>query len=228
MKPILYSSVNCPHSLKVAFFLAEKGVDLQRIEVSLAEHEQKTPAYLAINPDGTVPAFEDENGVIGDSLAIMRYIDAQVPGQRLFPVDGDRLAAALRWIERADTVFWDVSHHLYWQLVEPPEDGTDWQEVERLKEKGDRLLQELETILRHQPYICGAFSVVDVVLLPWVYGYQRFDLPEQGRYPTVEKWRDLLSNRRTFRENHHQVGVPLAEFLATDLRDSIHLGRENL
>lgn len=134
--PILYSDYNCPHSLKVAFFLSEKGVEFQRVEVDLSADEQKSDAYLAKNPAGTVPAYEDENGVIGDSLAIMRYIDTRISSSELFPDDPDTLAGVLAWIERGDTDFWDVSHHLYWQLVEPPADGTNWSEVERLKAKG--------------------------------------------------------------------------------------------
>jgi glutathione S-transferase len=194
--------------------------------VSLAHREQKTPAYLAINPGGTVPAFEDENGVIGDSLAIMRYIDARPSGQRLFPSDDGGMAAALRWIERADTEFWDVSHHLYWQLIEPPPEGTNWKEVRRLKDQGEHLVQELERILSDRPYIFGEFSVVDVVLLPWIYGYKRFDLPECGRYPHVERWRDALSARRTFADNYNQAGIPLAEFLAGSAWQHSSRGRE--
>lgn len=226
MTSILYSSVNCPHSLKAAFFLSEKAVPFRRIEVDLGEREQKTESYLSKNPRGTVPAYEDANGVIGDSLEIMRYIDANSPAPSLFPDDPDTLAEALRWVARADVDFWDVSHHLYWQLIEPPTDGTDLEEVARLKSKGVRLLQELEDILRHQPYVCGEFSVADVVLLPWVYGYQRFDLPEKGQFPSVENWRDTLSARRTFQENYKQMGIPFQEFLATQAEGTIGADRE--
>jgi len=214
MKPILYSSINCPHSSKTAIFLAEKGIKFQRVEVSLAKKIQKTPEYLSINPRGTVPAFEDEHGAIGDSLEIMRYIDEQAGEQPLFPSDPDMLQVALQWIERSNTEFWDVSHHLYWQIIQPPQEGADWEEVARLKAKGISLLQELDLILRDQAYVCGEFSVVDIVLIPWVYGYQRFDLPEAGQFPHLEKWRDGLAERSTFRENHNQEGLPLQDFLA--------------
>jgi glutathione S-transferase len=215
MKPILYSSINCPHSAKTAFFLAEKGIAFQRVEVSLAQNIQKTPAYLAINPKGTVPAFEDENGILVDSLDIMQYVDEQRDTQRLFPADPEELQTTVEWIDRASTDFWDVSHHLYWQTIEPPAEGTDWDEVKRLKAKGISLLQELENILSEQPYICGEFSVVDIVVLPWVYGYQRFDLPEPNQFPHVEAWRDKLADRRTFQDNRNQEGVSFQTFLET-------------
>lgn len=220
MAPILYSSFNCPHSLKAAFFLSEKGIAFQRVEVDLSTGEQKTPAYLAINPRGTVPAFDDGRVVIGDSLEIMRFVDGQSAGTALFPQEAETLQRVLRWIHRADTDFWDVSHHLYWQLIEPPASGTDWQEVARLKNKGVSLLQELEAILDHQPYVCGQFSAADIALLPWVYGYQRFNLPEPGQFPALERWRDELSQRETFAANYRQKGIALQHFLADQPRTS--------
>ncbi|MEQ8674845.1 MAG: glutathione S-transferase family protein [Aggregatilineales bacterium] len=226
MTPVLYSNYNCPHSLKAAFFLSEKGIDFQRVEVNLSTREQKTEPYLAKNPNGTVPAYEDENGVIGDSLAIMQYIDANTDAPHFFPQDQDKLAEALVWVERADNDFWDVSHHLYWQLIEPPADGTDWDEVRRLKAKGIALLQELETLLTDQPYVLGEFSVVDVALLPWVYGYQRFDLPEAGQFPHVVAWRDALSSRQTFLDNHNKTGVLFEEFLASRKDTVPHFAKE--
>lgn len=213
MKPILYSSFNCPHSLKAAFFLSEKNVAFQRVEVDLSAKEQKKPTYLAINPRGTVPAFEDAQRVIGDSLEIMRYIDNIGDGSPLIPDDALTCEVALHWVERGDTDFWDVSHHLYWQLIEPPAEGTDWDEVARLKAKGIALLLELEIILSTQAYICGEFSIADIALLPWIYGYQRFDLPENGQFPALERWRDELSQRKTFMSNYRQRGMPLQAFL---------------
>lgn len=219
MIPILYSYYNCPHSLKTAFFLNEKGVDFERVEVDLSSQQQKTSAYLAINPKGTVPAFEDADGTFGDSLDIMKHADLHsVP--RLIPEAPQQLDEALNWIERANTEFWYVSHHLYWQLLEPPVDGTDWDEVRLLKAQGVSLLQELNDRLQYDDYVCGEFSIVDVVLLPWVYGYQRFDLAENGQFPHMERWRDELSQHTSFTANYRQQGIPLEDFLATRQHNS--------
>jgi glutathione S-transferase len=213
MLPILYSSYNCPHSLKVAFFLSEKGIEFRRIEVDLSTREQKTKDYLAINHHGTVPAYEDENGVIGDSLEIMRYADLQAKSTQLFPDNPNQFADILKWVERGNTDFWDVSHHLYWQLIQPPHEGTDWETVKLLKDKGLRLLQELEDILKVQPYIIGTLSAADNALLPWVYGYKRFDLLQPGHFPAVESWLAELSQRQTFTANYRVKGLALKSFL---------------
>jgi len=209
MISILYSHYNCPHSLKTAFFLSVKGVPFERVEVDLAAKQQKTPAYLAKNPNGTTPAYEHDGGVIGDSLDIMRHIDEQTDSPKLFPADPEQYAEVLTWIKRADEDFWDVSHHLYWQLLAPPQEGTDWDEVKRLKAKGQGLLSELEAILSVQPYIVGDLTAADIVVAPWVYGYKRFDLPKIPEdFPHVMAWLDTMTNQPAFTDNHRVKGVP--------------------
>jgi len=209
MTSILYSHYNCPHSLKTAFFLSIKGVSFERVEIDLSTKQQKTPAYLAKNANGTTPAYEHDGGVLGDSLEIMRYIDEHTDTPKLFPTDPQKFAEVLAWIKRANEDFWDVSHHLYWQLLDPPQEGTDWDEVKRLKNKGIQLLSELESILSTQPYIIGDLSTADIVIAPWVYGYKRFDLPENPEdFPHVRAWLDKLTNQPAFTDNYQVKGVP--------------------
>ena len=216
MQAILYSYINCPHSLKTSFFLSEKSVAFTRVEVNMAQREHKTPAYLEINPLATVPAYEDEQGRIGDSLEIMRHVDASGSGPRLFPDDPAALQTVLNWVHRADVDFWDVSHHLYWQLIEEPPAGPNWQEVERLRTKGIGLLAELESILSQQDFVCGpTLSAADIALMPWVYGFKRFELLKINEFPHVLAWRDALAQRESFQQNYKQAGLPMQDFLAT-------------
>ena len=141
---ILYSSIRSPHCLKAAMVLSEKGVPFQRVEVDLRTREQKSAAYLAINPLGQVPAYQDDQGIHYDSLEIMRHLDERYPEPRLFPLDPTLLQEVLSWIEFAGGRMRDVSHELYWQLLEPPAEGTDEQVVTQLKEEGTELLAQVE------------------------------------------------------------------------------------
>lgn len=209
MTSILYSNYNCPHSLKTSFFLSLKGIAFERVEVDLSAKQQRTPEYLTLNPNGTVPAYQHGETVIGDSLEIMEFIDTQGDNLQLIPSDPAQHAEALSWIERANDDFYDVSHHLYWQLIQPPADGTDWDEVKRLKTKGIGLLTELEAILSTQPYILGELTIADIVVVPWVYGYQRFDLPANNDdFPHMVAWRDKLTDQPAFTENYRVKGTP--------------------
>lgn len=205
--PILYSSVHSPHCLKIAMFLHEKGIAFDRVEIDLRGKEQKTPAYLRINPMGMVPVYVDDYGVHIDSLLIMHYLEWRYPEPALFPIHDEDFVAALEWIERSSNDFRNVSHHLYWQLIEPPAAGTDTLYVAKLMAHGFELLTRLESQLVGKEMVLGTFGVVDVALIPWVQGYLRFDgLLDGDRFPNVMKWVQRVSERDSFRVNYQQVG----------------------
>lgn len=208
--PVLYSSVRSPHCFKVSMFLHERGVTFDRVEIDLPAKQQRTPTYLAINPLGQVPVYRDEQGVHIDSLVIMRYVDERQPGPTLFPVDPAELEDTLAWIELSSTAMRDVSHHLYWLVVEPPEGGADPVEVQRLRAQGMELLDRVEAALASRPWLGGdRMGAADVAVFSWLYGYARFDLPSTwDHHPHLRAWLDTLAARPSFAASYRQVGRP--------------------
>lgn len=82
---ILYDMVKAPNPRRVRIFLAEKGVELPRVAVDIPAGENLSPAYLAINPRGLVPALRLADGrVLDESIAICRYVEALQPEPNLF------------------------------------------------------------------------------------------------------------------------------------------------
>ena len=205
---LLYSSVRSPHCFKVSMVLHEKGVDCERIEIDLPAREQKTPAFLAINPLGQVPVFEDDQGVHIDSLAIMRYLDVRFPTPRLFPADPAQLQRVLNWVELSSGPMRDVSHYLYWQLSEPPATGPDAEKVAQLKAQGLDLLMQMEAALgSNDGWLCGELTAADISVFAWVYGYARFDLPpDWHRFPEVCSWLERLAARPSFALSFQKEG----------------------
>lgn len=209
--PILYSSARSPHCFKVSLFLHEKGVAFDRIEIDLPKKQQRTPAYLAINPLGQVPVYADDRGVHVDSLAIMRYLDARHGPHRLFPTDGEALHEALAWIELSSTAMRDVSHNLYWLLIEPPATGADPDVVVRLKGEGMALLERVETALdRGEGWLVGgALGAADLSVFAWLYGFRRFGLPPTpAAFGRLRAWSERLEARPSFAASYGQVGRP--------------------
>jgi len=208
MNSILYSSTRSPHCLKAAMFLHEKGIEFKRVEIDLPKKEQKTPEYLRINPLGLVPAYEDDWGIHADSLLIMHYLEGRYPTPALFPKEPQAYKEGLQWIEQSSGPYRDVSHHLYWQLIEPPAAGTHWQRVSELKAQGMELLETLDMRLQKSEYVMGSFGVVDIALFPWVQGYRRFDLPPKGEFAAVVDWVERIMQRPSFKANYQQPGRP--------------------
>ncbi|MGL4290707.1 MAG: glutathione S-transferase family protein [Phreatobacter sp.] len=86
-----------PNPTKVALFLEESGLPYEAVPVDTRKGDQFKPDYLAINPNGKVPAIVDDGAVVFDSNAILLYL-AEKTGQFL-PADTPALRGEmLSWL----------------------------------------------------------------------------------------------------------------------------------
>jgi maleylacetoacetate isomerase/maleylpyruvate isomerase len=85
----LYSYWRSSAAYRVRIALNLKGLDHEIVPVSLAPgvSEHRGEAYLARNPQGLVPFLEDGDIAIGQSMAILEYLEETYPDVRLLPVD---------------------------------------------------------------------------------------------------------------------------------------------
>jgi len=82
----------------------EAGADYSFHKLDLSQGEHKQEAYLAINPNGKVPALVDGELTLFESGAIVHYIARKYPEARLLPeMDSPEYALCLQWM------FWTVS-----------------------------------------------------------------------------------------------------------------------
>ncbi|CDO36603.1 maleylacetoacetate isomerase [Novosphingobium sp. KN65.2] len=72
-------------SWRVRIALHMKGVAYEQITYRLRAGEQRSPAYLTVNPQGLVPALEIDGLLLTQSLAIIEYLDQTRPGSPLLP-----------------------------------------------------------------------------------------------------------------------------------------------
>ena len=75
------------NSGKPMLALMEKGVAFKSHYLDLLNFDQHRPEYLAINPQGTIPAMVHGERVLTESTAIMEYVDEVFPGPPLMPED---------------------------------------------------------------------------------------------------------------------------------------------
>lgn len=209
--PILYSSVRSPHCLKVSMFLHEKGIAFDRVEIDLPAKQQRTPEYLAISPGGHTPAYVDSLGTHIDSVVIMKHLEAVAPEPRLFPADAAELAEVDRWIARSNGPMRDVSHRLYWQVVETPEDGPDEGLVRDLMQRGIAEMHTVELALElsDSGWLSGSMSAADFAVFAWLGGYHRFGLPTEAEVlPRTMAWLERMRARPSYRASAGQKGRP--------------------
>ncbi len=67
--------------------LAEAGADYEAIALDFTKNEQRSEAYLAINPKGRVPALITDRGILTETPAILTFIAQSFPAARLAPLE---------------------------------------------------------------------------------------------------------------------------------------------
>jgi glutathione S-transferase len=93
MKLYYFETLNPRKACAVARYL-NSPVEFVRVDLGKGEH--KAPSYLAINPNGKVPALTDGDRKIWEANAIMAYL-ARAAGSDLLPSD-DRQIEVTRWL----------------------------------------------------------------------------------------------------------------------------------
>ena len=93
----LYTYWRSSAAYRVRIALALKGLEYESVPRHLLRDggEQRRPDYLAVNPQGLVPALEDDGVIVTQSLAICEYLEERFPEPALLPA-APRDRAAVR------------------------------------------------------------------------------------------------------------------------------------
>ena len=84
MKLYYFETLNPRKACAVARYL---GSPVEFVRIDLAKGENRTPEFLAINPNGKVPTLVDGNTVIWESNTILRYLAGKQGNATLYPTD---------------------------------------------------------------------------------------------------------------------------------------------
>jgi GST-like protein len=157
-----------PNGKKVPILLNELEWPYELHLVNLGRNEQKRREYLAINPNGKIPALVDTEGtggglvVVFESGAILQYL-AEKSG-RFLPTEQPARAEALSW------VFWQVGgpgpffgQYLSFLGHEPRNDGA----IDKFRDESRRLVMVLDHHMGDREWIAGAYSIADMMSYPW-------------------------------------------------------------
>ncbi len=100
----LYLNAMSPNVRRVRLTAAVLGLKLDEVPLDFAKGEHKAPEFLAVNPNGAVPALVDGDFALAESRAIMQYLASKKPESGLLPRDERDRAEVTRW------QFWDATH----------------------------------------------------------------------------------------------------------------------
>ena len=197
---LFYDSPNpAPNPRRVRIFAAEKGIDLSSKEVSIPKREQKAPDYVAKNPRGQTPILElDDGTVIAESVAIMRYLEAEQPDPPLFGTTAREIAEIEMWNRRVEMILmpaiaavWVHTHPFTAAL---PGRNVEWGESNRPRVvEGMRFF---DGSLEGREYLAGsAFSAADILLLTTVDFAKFIGLDMPSECANLLRWHERVSAR---------------------------------
>ncbi|KAJ7734756.1 glutathione S-transferase [Mycena maculata] len=187
---------------RVALICKELQVPYELITVDISKGEQRTPAHLARQPFGVVPAIEDDGLELFESRAICRYLVAKYgPTSTLVPDHKDIIATAK--FEQAASIennnFDPMGGQIMLELVMKPARGgqTDQEHLKSVLATMNSKLDAYETILSKQKYLAGdTVTIADLFHLPWAYGLtEKANLDLITSRPSVARWYQDISAR---------------------------------
>jgi len=185
-----------PNGLKVRIMLEETGLDYELYPVNLGEGEQKKPEYLALNPNGKIPAIVDRDGPGGDDVtifesgAILLYL-AEKSGMFL-PEEPNEKWQVISWLMFQMAGIGPSLAQAGYYLNRAPEPVPH--AVERSVNEAERLYEVIDQRLGEVEFLAGKYSIADIASFPWMRNHQRFGL-DVTDYPNVLRWLEVLSSR---------------------------------
>ncbi len=192
---VLTKSPNCRKILAVVDHL-DLNVDIKAKDGT--PDELKAEEYLAINPNGMVPALVDGHFTLWESNAIMQYVAAKAPDNDLFPDDIQTRSDIVRW------QFWEANHYnkaanaIIWETFAKPvfnlPGDPDEDIIQASLEQFHKFAPILETQLDDHDFITGnALTLADysVGYLSTIVLMDSSRIPLE-QYPNIKSWYERL------------------------------------
>ena len=188
----LYTS-STPNGWKASVALEEMQLPYAVHSINLMEQEQKTPAFLARNPNGRIPVLVDkdeDNFAVFESGAIMLYL-AEKTGQ-FIPSDAKGRSQVIQWL-----MFQmggvgpmmgqaNVFYRYFPEKIQPA--------IDRYQKEGRRLFEVLDSQLAKHEFLAGDYSIADMANWCWVRTYEWSGIDISG-LDNLVRWKNSIEAR---------------------------------
>ena len=188
----LYSAAT-PNGHKVSIALEEMALPYTLHVLDLQQNTQKEDWFLAINPNGRIPAIVDraaDNFAVFESGAILLYL-AEKTGL-LMPADVKGRSLVTQWLKfqmggngpmmgQANVFF-----RYFPEKIQPA--------IDRYQGESRRLFGVLDRQLAEHEYLAGDYSIADIANWAWVRTHQWSGVSTDG-LPHLQRWLEAIRQR---------------------------------
>jgi GSH-dependent disulfide-bond oxidoreductase len=219
-----------PNGWKISIMLEECGLPYQAHLVALGAGEQRSARFLAISPNGRIPAIVDTAPTGGgapisvfETAAILIYL-ADKTGQFL-PADLRGRTQALEWL------VWQVAgfgpmlgqhgHFALYALEKIP------YAIDRYRNETLRLYGVMDARLQGREWLAAdQYTVADMACFPWVQTWKAQGIP-LADFPAIKAWYERLKQRPALRRGMDMMRAgmaPMGQFSAEARRNLFGTG----
>lgn len=202
----LYDCQTAPSPRRVRIFVAEKGIEIPKVQVDLRAGEQLTPEFKSRNPQCTVPVLELDDGTcISGTRAICRYVEEIHPEPPLLGRDALSKAMITMWNYRMEQegfyavaeAFRNSAPGLTNRALTGPH---DFAQIPELAERGRRrvaiFLETLNDRLAECEFVAGdSYSLADITALVTVDFCEWVKVEVPTSHSDLSRWHSAVSSR---------------------------------
>jgi glutathione S-transferase len=192
---------------KVLWVCGELGLEFDREDLGGPFGGNRSPEYLAMNPNGLVPTIVEDEFVLWESNTITRYLAAKYgKGTGFYPEDLRARAAGERWMDWQLSVMNPAMRPVFWGMVRTKPEDRDKALPKQIETLGEKF-RMMDDHLAREDYMGGAsFTIADIPVGIAVYRWFTMDIPRVD-LPNLARYHERLKERAPFREHIMQ---PLA------------------
>lgn len=201
-----YDCTPAPSPRRARIFIAEKGIEIENIQVDLGNKEQLSDAYKAINPNCTVPALVLEDGtVLTENLGIAAYLEALKPDPPLLGTSALEKGLVANWNTRVEMEgLWaiaDILRNTSKGMKDRALTGPiNFAQIPELAERGvvriGRFFDVLNERLEGREYIAiDNYSLADITALVAVDFSKWVKQEPKSEHTNIKRWHEAVSTR---------------------------------
>ncbi|GAC1347573.1 MAG: glutathione S-transferase [Acetobacteraceae bacterium] len=196
----LLGRANSSNVMKVIWLLEEMGLPYERRDVGGKFGGNDTPEYRELNPNGVVPTLVEDEFVLWESNAILRYLAAAHPaGHALWPRELHARASVDRWMDWQQTTLGPPMTVVFWGLVRTAPEKRDAAAIEKAAARLGELYGMLDRVLAGSAYVGGAeLTVADMAIGVHAHRWFSFEMPRPDQ-KHLRAWYDRLLARPAYK-----------------------------